>query len=49
MKELMIVNSNIKGYYIFKIRPHPQIEMITEKEIGNTRDPHAMVIKSKFE
>ena len=27
------------------IRPHPQIEMVTEKEIGNTRDPHAMVIK----
>ena len=45
MKELMIVSSNIKGYHIFKIRPHSQIEMITEKEIGNPRDPHAMIIK----
>ena len=41
----MIVNSNIKGYHTFKIRPHPQIEMITEEEIGNPRDPHAVVIK----
>ena len=38
MKELMIVNSSIKGYHIFKIRPHPQIETITEKEIQNPRD-----------
>ena len=45
MEELMIVNSNIKGYHIFKIIPHPQIEMITEKQIGNPRDPHTMVLK----
>ena len=45
MKDLMIVNSNIKAYHIFKIRPHPKIEMLIEKEINNPRDPHAMIIK----
>lgn len=41
----MIVNSNFKGYHVFKIRTHAQFPMIIEKEIGNTRDSCAIIIK----
>ena len=45
MKELVIINSNIKGYYVFKIRPHQSVKMLVEKEHNNEYDPHAMVVK----
>ena len=44
MNVVTIENSNIKGYHIFKRRPHDSIEMIVKKEDSNPRDPYAMVV-----
>ena len=45
MEVVTINNSNIKGYHYFKVRPHREIKMNVEKEVGNVRDESAMVIK----
>ena len=39
-----ILNSNIKGYHIFKLRPHPHIEMLVKEERMNPYDPDAMLV-----
>lgn len=40
--EYLYHHSNIKGYHIFKLRPHPSVGMIVE-EVANSYDPNAMV------
>lgn len=45
MKSLCIIESNIKGYHHFKLRPHPAIGMIVEPETNNIYDPDAMIMK----
>ena len=45
MKEIKIYNSNIKGYHIFKTRPHSDIPMITERDFNNKYDKFAMIVK----
>ena len=45
MKTVTIAKSNIKGYYFFKVCPHPDIPMKVEMEEDNLRDPNAMAIK----
>ena len=39
-----MTESNIKGYHVFKRRPHSMITMAVQKDEGNDFDPHAMVI-----
>ena len=45
MKTVTIAKSNIKGYYFFKVCPHPDIPMKVEMEEDNLRDPNAMATK----
>ena len=45
MKLVKVNESSIKGYHNFKIRPHPEIEMVVERDVTNIYDPHAMIIK----
>lgn len=45
MRKVTVINSNIKGYHHFKIRPHGDIAMLVEKEANNHFDPSAMIIK----
>jgi len=45
MKEIKIYNSNIKGYHIFKTRPHSDIPMIVERDFHNKYDKYAMIVK----
>ena len=45
MKLLRVTISNIKGYHHFKICTTKEIEMAVEKELKNSYDPYAMVIK----
>lgn len=45
MKVIHVTDSTIKGYHIFKVTPYPTIQMLVEKDEGNSYDPHAMVIK----
>ena len=45
MKILHIENSSITGYHFFKRRPHAAIEMLLQKEEGNSYDINTMVIK----
>ena len=45
MKLLRVTISNIKGYHHFKICTTKEIEMAVEKELKNSDDPYAMVIK----
>lgn len=44
MKFVYVTKSNIKGYHIYRVRPHPEIEMIVQKDILNSYDPHAMFV-----
>ena len=43
--KLILKNSAIKGYHIFKITPLIEMTMIVEREEENEFDPYAMVIK----
>ena len=45
MKVITIENSSIKGYHVFKIRPHNDIEMIVTEDNENSYDPYAMVVQ----
>ena len=45
MKTITVINSNIKAYHIFKVKPHPDIGMNVEKDVLNGYDPNAMIIK----
>lgn len=45
MKTLKVTNSAIKGYHVFKIKPHPFIKMLVLPEHNNPYDQHAMIIK----
>ena len=44
--KLILKNSAIKGYHIFKITPLIEMTMIVEREEENEFDPYAMVIKT---
>lgn len=41
---IKITNSNIKGYHIFKVRPHSDIKMLVKHEDDNKMDENAMKI-----
>ena len=45
MKHITIINSNIKGYHIFKVKPHLKIEMLVERELDNKYDSQATIVK----
>ena len=45
MKEIKISNSSIKGYHVFKTRPHPEIPMFIERDFHNKYDPFALIVK----
>ena len=45
MKEISVIDSNVKGYHNFRIRPHTDIGMVVEREVENTYDPYAMLVK----
>ena len=38
MKVIHLTDSTIKGYHIFKLTPFPTIQMLVEKEEGNSYD-----------
>ena len=38
------IDWSIKGYHVFNIRPHPDIELIIEPEPNNPYDPYAMKV-----
>ena len=38
------IDWSVKGYHHFKIRPHPDITMLVEREDGNRYDPFAMKV-----
>ena len=38
-------NSCIKGYHIFRIKPHLEIKMLVQNEDCNKYDPFAMLIR----
>ena len=42
--KVIIVKSTIKGYHIFRGRPHSAIEMFVNKEFGNPKDSDAMTV-----
>ena len=42
---VIIENSAIKGYHIFKIKPHPLIKMLVVNDIQNPKDENAMLVK----
>ena len=44
MKLVNVTESNIKGYHVYKVRPHPDIKMVVEKDIHNSYDPYAMLV-----
>ena len=44
MKIVKIENSHIKGYHIFRVRPHPEIIMLVTPEANNPKDETAMQI-----
>ena len=43
--KLILKNSAIEGYHIFKIMPLLEMTMIVEREEENEFDPYAMVVK----
>ena len=45
MKLLQVTNSSIKGYHVFKIKPHWAIKMLVVPENDNKYDGNAMIIK----
>lgn len=45
MKTIKIIDSNIKGYHIYHIRPCTKVVMHVEPEFGNSYDPNAMLVK----
>ena len=45
MKEIKISNSSIKGYHVFKTRPHAEIPMFVERDFHNKYDPFALIVK----
>jgi len=45
MKVLKVTNSAIKGYHIFKIKPHESIKMLVIPELNNSYDANAMLIQ----
>ena len=42
---IVLRNSCIKGYHIFRIKPHPEIKMLVQNEDGNKYNPFAMLIR----
>ena len=42
---IVLRNSCIKGYHIFEIKPHPEIKMLVQNEVGNKYDAFAMLIR----
>ena len=45
MEEITISQSHIKGYHMFKITPHKEIELQVLNEVNNKKDPNAMLVK----
>ena len=45
MEEITISQIHIKGYHIFKITPHNEIEMQVFKKVNNKKDPSTMLVK----
>ena len=45
MEEIAVWHSHIKGYHIFKITPHKEIELQVLNEVNNKKDPNAMLVK----
>jgi len=43
-RPVVVVNSNVKGYHFFKIKPHKNIKMLVQKEYGNVKDESSMKI-----
>ena len=44
MKTLVVKSSQVKGYHIFKVRPHPEVAMEVKLEENNSYDPTAMMV-----
>ena len=42
---MISITSNIKGYHIFRVKPHPKVEMVVHKEDNNKYDAFAMIVK----
>ena len=45
MMSVKIINSTIKGYHVYHIRPTKSIKMQVKKEQDNIFDQYAMVVK----
>ena len=47
LEKIMIVlrNSSIKGYYVFQIKPHPEIKMLVQNEDDNKSNPFPLLIR----
>lgn len=44
MDKILIKDSFIKGYHIFEITPHIEVEVEVEKEVGKRFDPFAVIV-----
>ena len=42
---LRVINSAIKGYHIYHVRPHRGISMVVRKEHTNSYDENAMIVE----
>ena len=43
--KLRVINSAIKGYHIYHVRPHRGISMVVRKEHTNSYDENAMIVE----
>ena len=45
MKQFTVINSAIKGYHVFRVKPHNLVNMDVIPEMDNKYDSNAMIIK----
>ena len=43
--KILIENSHIKGYHIYRVCPHKDIIMRVQKEEDNSYDPNSMIVE----